>query len=87
MFLFFSPLPRSICEAVYSLQSICIQVLSYGRKSEIIIAILCKLCCFFLFKDVSGMPALCRPVAEGGGGFDYRLAMAIPDKWIQVRTF
>lgn len=21
----------------------------------------------------------------GGGGFDYRLAMAIPDKWIQVR--
>lgn len=31
------------------------------------------------------MPALCRPVAEGGGGFDYRLAMAIPDKWIQVR--
>jgi len=42
---------------------------------------------FFLFKDVSGMPALCRPVAEGGGGFEYRLAMAIPDKWIQVRTF
>lgn len=89
MFLFFSPLPRSICEAVCSLQSICIQVLSYGRKSEIIIAMLCKLCCgfFFLFKDVSGMPALCRPVAEAGGGFDYRLAMAIPDKWIQVRTF
>uniref|UniRef100_A0A674HMC0 1,4-alpha-glucan branching enzyme n=1 Tax=Taeniopygia guttata TaxID=59729 RepID=A0A674HMC0_TAEGU len=28
--------------------------------------------------------ALCRPVAEGGGGFDYRLAMAIPDKWIQI---
>jgi 1,4-alpha-glucan branching enzyme len=23
-------------------------------------------------EDVSGMPALCRPVAEGGGGFDYR---------------
>lgn len=30
------------------------------------------------------MPALCRPVSEGGGGFDYRLAMAIPDKWIEV---
>lgn len=30
------------------------------------------------------MPALCRPVEEGGGGFDYRLAMAIPDKWIQI---
>ena len=35
-------------------------------------------------QDVSGMPGLCRPVEEGGGGFDYRLAMAIPDKWIQI---
>ncbi|OAY63014.1 1,4-alpha-glucan-branching enzyme, chloroplastic/amyloplastic, partial [Ananas comosus] len=33
-------------------------------------------------EDVSGMPALCRPVYEGAVGFDYRLAMAIPDKWI-----
>lgn len=33
-------------------------------------------------EDVSGMPTLCRPVCEGGVGFDYRLAMAIPDKWI-----
>ncbi|XP_042493187.1 1,4-alpha-glucan-branching enzyme 1, chloroplastic/amyloplastic-like isoform X4 [Macadamia integrifolia] len=33
-------------------------------------------------EDVSGMPALARPVSEGGIGFDYRLAMAIPDKWI-----
>ena len=31
------------------------------------------------------MPALCRPVPEGGQGFDYRLGMAIPDKWIEVR--
>lgn len=31
------------------------------------------------------MPALCSPTSQGGGGFDYRLAMAIPDKWIQVR--
>eukprot|EP00122_Pirum_gemmata_P016542 Pgem_evm1s15467 len=35
-------------------------------------------------EDVSGMPALCRPVSEGGGGFDYRLAMAVPDKWIEL---
>ncbi|RWS27786.1 1:4-alpha-glucan-branching enzyme-like protein [Leptotrombidium deliense] len=35
-------------------------------------------------EDVSGMPALCRPVSEGGVGFDYRLGMAIPDKWIKV---
>lgn len=30
------------------------------------------------------MPGLCLPVSEGGGGFDYRLAMAIPDKWIEI---
>ncbi len=30
------------------------------------------------------MPALCRPVAEGGTGFDYRLAMAVPDMWIKI---
>ncbi|GAB5587598.1 alpha-1 [Umbelopsis nana] len=35
-------------------------------------------------EDVSGMPALCRPVREGGIGFDYRLAMAIPDTWIKM---
>ncbi len=35
-------------------------------------------------EDVSGMPTLCRPVAEGGLGFDARLNMAIPDKWIQL---
>lgn len=40
--------------------------------------------CITIAEDVSGMPALCRPVAEGGGGFDYRLAMAIPDKWIKI---
>ncbi|CAG2100429.1 unnamed protein product [Medioppia subpectinata] len=35
-------------------------------------------------EDVSGMPALCRPVEEGGGGFDLRLGMAIPDLWIKM---
>ena len=34
-------------------------------------------------EDVSGMPTLCRLVVEGGVGFDYRLAMAIPDMWIK----
>ncbi|XP_054797957.1 1,4-alpha-glucan-branching enzyme 1, chloroplastic/amyloplastic-like isoform X2 [Prosopis cineraria] len=33
-------------------------------------------------EDVSGMPGLGLPLSEGGIGFDYRLAMAIPDKWI-----
>ncbi|QPG93755.1 hypothetical protein C2857_002250 [Epichloe festucae Fl1] len=35
-------------------------------------------------EDVSGMPALCLPVALGGVGFDYRLAMAVPDMWIKI---
>ena len=30
------------------------------------------------------MPTLCRPINEGGIGFDYRLAMALPDMWIKV---
>lgn len=29
------------------------------------------------------MPTLCRPVIEGGVGFDYRLSMAVPDMWIK----
>jgi 1,4-alpha-glucan branching enzyme len=35
-------------------------------------------------EDVSGMVGLARPVAEGGIGFDYRLAMGIPDYWIKL---
>ncbi len=35
-------------------------------------------------EDMSGMPGLCRPVAEGGIGFDFRLAMGIPDYWIKL---
>ncbi|MGA2501545.1 MAG: alpha amylase C-terminal domain-containing protein [Tepidisphaeraceae bacterium] len=35
-------------------------------------------------EDVSGMAGMARPVEEGGIGFDYRLAMGIPDYWIKV---
>lgn len=35
-------------------------------------------------EDVSGMPGLCRSIPDGGVGFDYRLAMGIPDYWIKV---
>lgn len=35
-------------------------------------------------EDVSGMPALCVPVPDGGVGFDYRLSMAVPDMWIKL---
>jgi 1,4-alpha-glucan branching enzyme len=32
---------------------------------------------------MSGMPGICRNIEEGGIGFDYRLAMGIPDFWIK----
>ena len=32
-------------------------------------------------EDVSGMPGLCRPIREGGIGFDFRLAMGLPEYW------
>lgn len=32
-------------------------------------------------EDVTGMPGLCRPIEEGGIGFDYRLGMGLPDFW------
>ena len=34
-------------------------------------------------EDMSGMPGLAQPIADGGMGFDYRLAMGIPDFWIK----
>lgn len=35
-------------------------------------------------EDMSGMPGLAVPVAEGGMGFDFRLAMGVPDYWIKI---
>jgi 1,4-alpha-glucan branching enzyme len=35
-------------------------------------------------EDVSGMPGLAAPPAEGGFGLDYRLAMGVPDYWIKL---
>ncbi|TAE77780.1 MAG: 1,4-alpha-glucan-branching enzyme [Verrucomicrobia bacterium] len=35
-------------------------------------------------EDMSGMPGLCRPIADGGVGFTQRLAMGIPDFWIKL---
>ncbi|GMM30972.1 1,4-alpha-glucan branching enzyme [Martiniozyma asiatica (nom. inval.)] len=35
-------------------------------------------------EDVSGYPTLCRPRKDGGVGFNYRLAMSIPDMWIKL---
>lgn len=40
--------------------------------------------CITVAEDVSGMPALGLPLSLGGVGFDYRLAMAIPDMWIKI---
>lgn len=35
-------------------------------------------------EDVSGYPTLCQRIEEGGVGFDYRLAMAVPTMWISI---
>ena len=35
-------------------------------------------------EDMSGMPGLALPVADGGLGFDYRFAMGVPDYWIRL---
>jgi len=35
-------------------------------------------------EEVSGMPGLAAPLSAGGFGFDYRMAMNIPDFWIKT---
>jgi len=35
-------------------------------------------------EDTSALPGLCLPVQDGGLGFDYRLAMGLPDMWIKI---
>ncbi len=35
-------------------------------------------------EEVSGMPGLAEPFEKGGIGFDFRLAMGIPDYWIKI---
>lgn len=35
-------------------------------------------------EDISGMPGLCRPIEEGGIGFDYRMHMGVADFWIKI---
>ncbi len=35
-------------------------------------------------EEVSGMPGLAAPIDDGGYGFDYRMAMNIPDYWIKT---
>ena len=35
-------------------------------------------------EEMSGMPGLALPFADGGIGFDYRMAMGIPDYWIKT---
>ena len=35
-------------------------------------------------EDMSGMPGMCLPIADGGIGFDYRLGMGLPDMWVHA---
>lgn len=35
-------------------------------------------------EDVSGMPGCAQPLREGGLGFDFRMAMGVPDYWFKL---
>ena len=35
-------------------------------------------------EDVSGMPGCAAPAADGGMGFDYRMAMGVPECWFKL---
>ena len=35
-------------------------------------------------EDMSAMPGMCRPIKDGGIGFDYRLSMGLPDFFIKT---
>jgi 1,4-alpha-glucan branching enzyme len=35
-------------------------------------------------EEMSGMPGIAEPVSHGGIGFDYRMAMGMPDYWIKI---
>ncbi|MFZ9044783.1 MAG: alpha amylase C-terminal domain-containing protein [Cyclobacteriaceae bacterium] len=58
-------------------------VLTYLQLANTLIKEL-KPSALVIAEDMSGMPGLCRPVEEGGIGFDFRLAMGIPDYWIKL---
>ena len=40
--------------------------------------------CVLIAEDMSGMPGMCLPISWGGIGFDYRLAMGMPDFWVRT---
>ncbi|MDR3288425.1 MAG: alpha amylase C-terminal domain-containing protein [Peptococcaceae bacterium] len=40
--------------------------------------------CVLIAEDMSGMPGMALPLADGGLGFDYRLGMGLPDYWIRI---
>jgi 1,4-alpha-glucan branching enzyme len=35
-------------------------------------------------EDVSGMPGIAAPVSDNGAGFDYRMAMGVPECWFRL---
>lgn len=39
---------------------------------------------FTIAEEMSGLPGLAEPFNKGGIGFDFRLAMGIPDYWIKI---
>ena len=69
-----------------------LSIIRHAQTQTYIIELLCVQSSYALFNffndyvivQVSGMPTFCIPVQDGGVGFDYRLHMAVPDKWIEL---
>eukprot|EP00913_Durusdinium_trenchii_P010814 g10143.t1 len=89
----------SFLEEYFGLQTDVDAVVYLMLASELVKSV--KPSAIMIAEDVSGMPGLCVPVAEGardavaqrdvarsvaarGVGFDYRLAMSLPDLWISL---
>lgn len=68
----FGPVDKEALSYLMLANDLCEQ---YGKSQDCTITTIAE--------DVSGYPTLCQPRLAGGVGFDYRLAMSIPDMWIK----
>lgn len=69
----FAPVDKEALAYMMLANDLCVQ---YSKTNDCTITTIAE--------DVSGYPTLCRPRSHGGVGFDYRLAMSIPDMWIKI---
>ena len=64
---------EAVDEAAYTYLGLANQLIHEVRPDAVTVA-----------EDVSGMPGLAAPLAQGGAGFDCRLAMGVSDCWFKL---